>query len=234
MSDGRRRQRLSGRRRSAPRPEQGASTRTRSNEPSRHGAGCRHPRRRRPSSPASPGRPAAPGAAGARWRAAGRLAGSPAPRAGRPCHRGRRTGPASGRPGPRPRRGTARRATSWEPASWTPARPSRTAGHLAGVAGLEDHSQRRDATAGGAVEGPAVDAASSSTVDSPGRATSVTRGRSLSAASSVSSSSGRSSARASSSTTHCGCENRTAVRGVQVVHPASAGRARRSAASGRW
>ncbi len=129
MSSGRRRQRLSGRRRRAPSPEQGASTSTRSN-----GAG--RPRR---SGPVRHDHLATRGAqrlgdqqGAVRLALVGQqpstFAGWPARRAARPCHRVRRRGRASARRGPRRRARVRARATSCEPASCTPARPSRTAG----------------------------------------------------------------------------------------------------------
>ena len=79
-----------------------------------------------------------------------------------------------------------------------------------------------------------VEPASSSTVDNPGRATRVTRGRSLSAASSASSSSGRPSAP--------GQLDHDPRAGARTARPARRragpstrrGRARRSGASARW
>ena len=105
--------------------------------------GCRRQRPRRPrpgTKPAVGGERAAdqPGAApaAARWRPAGRRARRPAPPAARPCRRGRRTGPARARRGPRAVPSASARATSCEPSSWTPARPSATAGTERGVAAL--------------------------------------------------------------------------------------------------
>ena len=116
-----RRQRASGRRRSAPSPVHGASSSTRS-KPARQ-AGSRPVGRPRTStstgSPHSAGR-TSPARCGARSTAVSRRrAGRPARRAAPPCRPARRTGRASGRPGPPavPRR--ARAATSWQPSSWT-------------------------------------------------------------------------------------------------------------------
>ena len=138
----------------------------------------------------------------------------PGPRAAPPCRPVRRTGPATARPGRRRRR----RATPAPPAaSRRPAPPRDRRGPRGPSPGSPDSSM----TASGDMAPPACEhlgrlrRASSSTVDSPGRATSVTRGRLLSAASRASSSSGRSSARASSSTTHSGWECRTASDGVE-------------------
>ena len=233
MSDGRRRQRLSGRRRSAPRPEQGASTRTRSNEPSLHGGRVPSPTTTSPvvariAWATSRARCGSRSLASSR---APRCVASAASRAALPPGPAHRSSHRSSRPSIAARERS--RATSWEPASWTPARPSRTAGTSPGSPDSRTTANGEMPPPVEPVEAPAVDAASSSTVDSPGRATSVTRGRSLSAASSVSSSSGRASARASSSTTHAGA--RTAPPSRRPGRPArSAGRVRRSAASGRW
>ena len=144
--------------------------------------GCRRrpPRRaarRRPSR--SRPRPARPGAPAARRRAAGPPRSRPAPRAARTCRRGRRTGRASARRGPRPRRRDSATATSWEPSSWTPARPSATAATAPG-------SPESSVTAyGDSADAVPPAATSSSTVDSPGRATRVTLGGALSAAEQV-------------------------------------------------
>ena len=149
-----------------------------------------------------PGRPASRGAAAARWPAAGRPARSPGRRAAPPCRPARRTGPASARPAPRrpPGTGPARPAANPRPGP----RPARR-----GQPGSRPGRRSRGSTPSGESDASPPVAPSSSTVDSPGRATSVTRGRSLSAASSASSSSGRARARPSASTIHSGCECRT-------------------------
>ena len=138
-SDGWRRQRDSGRRRSEPSPVHGASTSTRSNAALGQvgiRADRRGRRRRAPSTgrPRTPARPAGPGAGAPRPRSAW------APRCGgeraeqrRPCRPGRRTGPASARRGPRAARRPARRRPAGEPSSCTWARPSRIAGRSPGA-----------------------------------------------------------------------------------------------------
>ncbi len=140
--------------------------------------------------------PGRPGAAAARRRAAGRRPGRPAPRAARTCPRaGAQVEPArvpAVDGGPRP----APTATSCDPSSCTPARPSATAGTAPGS------PPEPSCTAyGDRVDAVPPAATSSSTVQSPGRATRVTFGGSLSAASSASSSAvGSPSASASAST----------------------------------
>ena len=127
---------------------------------------------------------------------------SPAPRwrrgppAARTCRRGRhRSSHRSSRPSTVARDRAS--ATSWEPSSCTPARPSATAGT---ARGLPDSS-----TAYGDMDEAVPPAPTSSSTDaSPGRATRVTLGAALSAASSASSSPSSPRARCSSSTTHRG------------------------------
>ena len=172
----RRRQRLSGRRRSAPRPEHGASTSTRSKVPSEPGGP--RPVTGDHVAPGGPQRlghqPRAvrlplvgeqPGSA---------LRASAASRAALPPGPAHRSSQRSSRPSTSARASAS--ATSWDPASCTPARPSRTAGIAPG-------SPDSSATPSGETRRCAGRRRSSSTVDNPGRATSVTRGRSLSAAS---------------------------------------------------
>ena len=169
-----RRQRASGRRRSAPRPVHGASTSTRSNDPSRQ-AGRVPSAATTPSSPAPaprwPRRPARPGAPAARWPAAGRPRSRPARRAARPCRRDRRTGRASARRARRPRR---RRSASGDQLGPLVLHPGAAlARRPAPRPGRRRRAPRRTASSAEAVP-PA--ATSSSTVDSPGRATRVTLG----------------------------------------------------------
>ena len=121
-----RRQRASGRRRSAPSPVHGASTSTRSND-----AASTAPRGRRRPAPhaASPRTPGGPGRRGAAARS---TATSPPParprgrRAAPPCRPGRRTCRATARPALERRAGSAA-PTSWLPSSCTPGAAVRTA-----------------------------------------------------------------------------------------------------------
>ena len=177
---GLRRQRASGRRRSAPRPVQGASTSTRSKGPGgpgRAGAvGRDHAQHAVGARPARAAR-VRPGAAAAR-RASSR------PSLGRQGREQRRlaAGPAhrSSQRSSRPSSCAAASAsaTSCEPSSCTPARPSRHGRHRARVAGGQHHAVRRPARglAGQLLAGR----------PRPGRATRVTPGGALSAASSAS------------------------------------------------
>ena len=190
-SVGRRRQRLSGRRRSAPRPEHGASTSTRS----KRALGPRRPgpvtRRRRRPSVARSAWATSRARCGCRSLAssrAPRCVASAASRAALPPGPAHRSSQRSSRPSTAAR--ARARATSWDPASWTPARPSRTAGIAPGSPDSRTTPSGEMPPPVEPVE-PRLSTPSSATVDSPGRATSVTRGRSLSAASSASSSSGR-------------------------------------------
>ena len=164
--------------------------------PARRG-GCRRrsPRRgRRPRRPA-PGVRAAPGAAAAPRPAGRRRARRRAPPAGPPCLRGRRTGRASARRAPSTGARARASATSCEPSSWTPARPSATAGT---APGSPPSSTTPYGENGVGVPGQLLHGSTR-----PGRATSTTRGGSLSAASRASSSSAP-TARDSSSTTQRG------------------------------
>ena len=208
-SSGVRRQRDSARRRRAPRP--GAR---RVDEHPVEGAG--HPRRTRAvagqdvgraggHAPAAPTPPGRRGAAGARWRRGGRRAARRGRPGGPPCRPDRRTGRATARRDPSSSASAIARATSCEPSSCTPARPSATAGMPAGSppASTTPYGDRL-------VRVPPA-ASSSATSASPGRAASVTRGGALSAASSASSSaSSAPSASASASTTQRGWECATA------------------------
>ncbi len=146
-SAGVRRQRASGRLRRAPRPEHGASMRIRSNVPARQG-GCV------PSAVITPRRP--PGTvrvlrdtSPARWCCSSE-ARSLAPRS-----RARAASSADFPPGPahrssqrssRPPNGAwaSAMATSCEPSSWTPARPSATAWDGSGVARIQGDGVGRE------------------------------------------------------------------------------------------
>ena len=145
-----RRHRASGRRRRAPRPEHGASTSTRSKRPGGHGgpgAVGRDHAQRRPSAPASARatRPARCGCSSAASSPAPARPRDAASRAALPPGPAQRSSQRSSRPRPPPAPGAS--ATSWEPSSWTPARPSATAGTDAGVAALQHHAVRREAGA---------------------------------------------------------------------------------------
>ncbi len=167
---GRRRQRDSGRRRSAPSPVHGASTSTRSKAagpPRRPRAVGDHHPADAGRSRQRPGAPAPRGAAAARARPAGTALGR---------QRGQQRGLAAGAGAQvepplvaaldrRARSAPARPAG--EPSSCTPARPSATAANRRGVAAAR--APRRTASSGSAPPG------SSSRVERPGRATSVTR-----------------------------------------------------------
>ena len=134
-SAGLRRQRDSGRRRRAPRPEHGTSASTRVNEPARHAGWVPSATTMVGAGPCPAYARTAPATSlarcGARSDASRRL----------PSRRARPVSRADLPPGPAHRSshqpdgaGTFVRAqvTSWEPSSWTPARPSRTGRSWAG------------------------------------------------------------------------------------------------------
>ena len=139
--------------RSAPRPVQGASTSTRSNDPGGHGGRVPSARPRAEHAVGAGrahGVPARRGAAAARWRAARRRARRPARRAARPCRPGPAHRSSQRSSAPVERGAASARATSWEPSSWTPARPSATAATAPGSPTARCDAVRRPAAVGSA------------------------------------------------------------------------------------
>ena len=164
-----------------PRPVQGASTSTRSNGASPHGAlpgvAGRGPRRSTRARSERSTRSARWACCSTADESPARSCASPSSRAALPPGPAHTSSHSPASPSTSAR--ASARATSWLPSSWTPARPSRTHGEH--VRACRRRGCRPAATTGPAR--PRAASSSSSTVIRPGRATSEGRAGALSAAS---------------------------------------------------